>query len=301
MIPVGKSARRQLIFVLPTRVKAYHASRCNGKRGLLLSGSKTAFCRRSLRLSRIRVILGHDSVTANDSRTLTAKDHLDSLHARMRCACARSERDLSSISLVGAAKTVAVERLREFLHAGLVEVGENYVQEGMTKIAALESDAGRARWHLIGALQSNKARQAASAFSVIHSVDRASLAQALDRAAQDIGKVQDVLLQVNLGDEAGKAGCAPQELENLARACAKLTNVRVCGLMCLPPYDPVAEYSRPYFRQLRTLRDVLMGNELLRPETAELSMGMSNNFEVAIEEGATLIRIGTALFGQRHK
>ncbi len=236
-------------------------------------------------------------MTAHDSRTLIAKDRLDSLHARMARACERGARDLSTVALVGAAKTVSAERLREFLHAGLAEVGENYVQEGLAKMAALQSES--ARWHLIGALQSNKARQAVGAFDMIHSVDRVALAQALNGAAQGIGKVQDVLLQVNLGREAGKAGCAPQELENLARFCAKLTNVRVCGLMCLPPFEPDAERSRPYFHQLRTLRDALLENELLEAETAELSMGMSNNFEVAIEEGATLIRIGTALFGER--
>ena len=252
-----------------------------------------------MRLPCIRVILGHDSVATHDSRTLNAQDQLNSLHARIKRACERAERDLCSVALVGAAKTVGAERVREFLREGLTEVGENYVQEGVAKIAALESEAKSARWHLIGGLQSNKAGQAASAFAMIHSVDRASLAGAIDRAAQSLSKVQDVLLQVNLGGEAGKAGCAPHELENLARFCATLPNVRVCGLMCLPPYDADAERSRPYFRQLRTLRDELLENELLKPEMAEISMGMSNNFEIAIEEGATLIRIGTALFGTR--
>ncbi len=219
----------------------------------------------------------------------------------MEGACLRSGRELSSIALIGAAKTVPAERLREFLHAGLAEVGENYVQEGLAKLAALENEAQTARWHLIGSLQSNKAKQVVGAFSLVHSVDRVSLAQALDRAAGEIGKVQDVLLQVNLGDEASKAGCKPHEVATLAEFCAKLSNVRLCGLMCLPPYDADAERTRPYFRQLRILRDELLQKELLRLETAELSMGMSDDFEVAIEEGATLVRIGTALFGRRRK
>lgn len=219
----------------------------------------------------------------------------------MESACLRSGRELSSIALIGAAKTVSAELLLEFLHAGLAEVGENYVQEGLAKIDALGNEAGNTRWHLIGALQSNKAKQVVGAFSLVHSVDRVSLAQAIDRAAGEIGKVQDVLLQVNLGDEASKAGCKPHDVAMLAEFCTQQSNLRLCGLMCLPPYDADAERTRPYFRQLRVTRDELLQKELLRPETAELSMGMSDDFEVAIEEGATLVRIGTALFGRRRK
>ena len=220
------------------------------------------------------------------------------MRARVARACARAGRDVSSVALIGAAKTVPAARLREFLRAGLGDVGENYVQEGLAKITALGEDAALARWHLIGALQSNKAKHAAGVFSLIHSVDRPSLAEALQHAAQSAGKVQDVLLQVNLGGEASKAGCAPHELENLARFCVERTHLRACGLMCLPPYDADAERTRPYFRELRGLRDALAAQNLL-PENAGLSMGMSDDFEVAIEEGATLVRIGTALFGPR--
>jgi len=223
---------------------------------------------------------------------------LDTLRARVERACARAGRDVSAVALIGAAKTVPAARLREFLRAGLTDVGENYVQEGLAKIAELGDDARLARWHLIGALQSNKARQAVGAFALIHGVDRPSLAQALHRAAENAGLVQDVLLQVNLGGEASKSGCAPHEVENLARCCAALSHLRVQGLMCLPPYDDDAERTRPYFRQLRALRDDLVAQKLL-PENAQLSMGMSDDFEIAIEEGATMIRIGTALFGAR--
>jgi len=240
-------------------------------------------------------------VTGDVFCALIVQDRLQAIRARIERACERSQREASAIALIGACKTVPAARLGEFLRAGLAEVGENYVQEGLAKIAELGEEAHVARWHLIGALQSNKARQAVSAFSLIHSVDRPSLAQALDKAAGDIGKRQDALLQVNLGGEATKAGCEPQNVENLARFCAKLTNLRICGLMCLPPYDSDAERTRPYFRQLREMRDELLSGRLLEPGAIELSMGMSDDFEVAIEEGATMIRIGTALFGERRQ
>ncbi len=227
------------------------------------------------------------------------------LRARIARACERVERNPSEVCLIGAAKTVIARRLQPFIAAGLADVGENYVQEGVAKRAKIHDpvrwDAEwHVRWHLIGALQRNKARQAVGAFALIHSVDRPSLAQALDHAAENAGLVQDVLLQVNLGGEASKSGCAPHDLENLARQCVALTHLRVGGLMCLPPYEADAERTRPYFRELREMRDGLAAQNLL-PENAQLSMGMSDDFEVAIEEGATMVRIGTALFGPRRK
>ena len=230
--------------------------------------------------------------------------NLQQLQKRIAQACARSERAAQSVILLGAAKTVEAARLETFIAAGLSDVGENYVQEGIAKKAALQSAMQMlaVRWHFIGALQSKKAKIAVREFDFIHSVDRSSLAQALDKAAGEAGKVQDVLLQINIGAEASKAGCAPDELMELAAFCARLENVQVRGLMCLPPYNEEAEASRRYFRQMRELRDELQTQNWTGAEKCvELSMGMSGNFEVAIEEGATIIRLGTVLFGHRAK
>ncbi|MBV9867755.1 MAG: YggS family pyridoxal phosphate-dependent enzyme [Abitibacteriaceae bacterium] len=232
-----------------------------------------------------------------------ASDILYGLRTRIAAACDRVGRESSEVSLVGAAKTVPPERLKPFLEAGLSEVGENYVQEGIAKRAALNDTkcVKQVRWHLIGALQSNKAKDAVHYFDLIHSVDRLSLATALDKAARAQQKVQEVLLQVNLGDEASKAGCALEDLPTLVQQCAALPNIAVRGLMCLPPYHEDAEQMRPYFRQLREARDVLLTEpkDVFKSGVVHLSMGMSHDFEVAVEEGATLVRIGTALFGAR--
>lgn len=227
------------------------------------------------------------------------------VQTRIANACARCGRSAQSVRLLGAAKTVEATRLAQFIAAGLNEVGENYVQEGVAKKAELPHAA--VRWHFIGALQSNKAKIAVREFDLIHSVDRTSLAKAVNAVAGERGKVQDVLLQVNVGDEDSKAGCDPKELEKLAGYCATLKHLRVCGLMCLPPYNSDAEQTRPFFRQLRELRDQIwheIGTREARQNFSsmgELSMGMSDDFEVAIEEGATIIRLGTALFGRRLK
>ncbi len=215
---------------------------------------------------------------------------------RIATSCARAGRDASCVTLIGAAKTVEATRLREFIDAGLQNVGENYVQEGQSKVLSLGREA--ANWHLIGALQRNKARNAVEHFDVIHSVDRIALAQAIDVAAREAGKVQRVLLQVNLGGESSKAGCEPQALPELLQACTQLASIEVQGLMCLPPFHDDPQEMRPYFRRLRELRDELAA--LHNQSTLKhLSMGMTNDFEVAIEEGATMVRVGTGLFGSR--
>ena len=222
------------------------------------------------------------------------------IQSRIAAACVRCKREPRSVTLLGAAKTVSAARLKAFLSGGLTDVGENYVQEGISKKAALQNlDV---RWHLIGALQSNKAKIAVREFSIIHSVDRASLATSLNNAAQELGKVQEVLLQINVGEEDSKAGCAPDNLPELAEFCANLENLHVRGLMCLPPYNEDSEATRPYFRQMRLLRDDLKKQTWPSAQECEqLSMGMSNDFEIAIEEGATIIRLGTVLFGRRAK
>lgn len=225
------------------------------------------------------------------------------IRARIEAACVLAGRNPDDVTLIGASKTVSPERLQPFIKDGLTDLGENYVQEGIAKIGALPEYSGR--WHFIGALQSNKARDVVRNFDLVHSVDRVSLANALDKAAREQGKIQEVLLQVNIGDETSKAGCSLHDLSTLARHCAGLQNLAVRGLMCLPPYNEDAEQTRPYFQKMREARDELlaeMGDVFAQDgekSAQHLSMGMSNDFEVAIEEGATMVRIGTQLFGAR--
>ena len=217
---------------------------------------------------------------------------LQTIQQRIVAACARADRDPQSVQLIGASKTVEAARLQPYFAAGLTEFGENYVREGIAKVEYFRERGWNANWHFIGALQSNKAREAVAHFDLIHSVDRMSLARELDKAARKIDKVQRVLIQVNVGDEASKSGVAPAELAGLYEKIARMENLRVEGLMSLPPYDEDAQKMRPCHRMLREL-SVELG---VGPQ---LSMGMSRDFEVAIEEGATKIRIGTALFGAR--
>ena len=200
-------------------------------------------------------------------------------------ACARAGRSPDDVLLIAVSKTMDVERVRLAIAAGVAALGENRVQEAKEKIEAL----GRpVPWHLIGSLQTNKARDAARLFDWIHSVDRLELAQELSRRAES---VLNLLLQVNLGDEPQKGGVAPAELKRLHELVAALPNLKVRGLMAIPPATLQPEQARPFFRQLRELREQL-GLE-------HCSMGMSADFEVAIEEGATMVRVGTAIFGPR--
>lgn len=222
--------------------------------------------------------------------------HLHHIQSLIEAACARAHRDPREVTLVGASKTHSASELGPFFAAGLTNFGENYVQEGLTKISTFQEQSLGAIWHLIGSLQSNKAREAVTNFEIIHSLDRLSLAKELDKEARKIGKVQRVLLQINVGHEDSKAGISPEKLPELLGATRQFSNLKVEGLMSLPPYDENPEETRVYHRQLRDLRDSLATSE--RPLNI-LSMGMSRDFEIAIEEGATLVRIGTALFGTR--
>ena len=244
----------------------------------------------------------------------TEENRLHHIRQRIVAACERSGRNLEEITVVGASKTVSAERFSAFFAAGLRDVGENYVQEALRKMSELSAmmemtepssstrpDFASVRWHLIGALQSNKAREVVGRFSLIHSIDRTRLAQALSKEAENARLRQAVLLQVNIGGESGKAGCDVDELFDLWEFCNDLPGVDVRGLMCLPPAHANAEMSRPYFRHLRELRDALSQSSTQNggSEISELSMGMTNDYEVAIEEGATIVRIGTGLFGER--
>ncbi|HEX6081496.1 MAG TPA: YggS family pyridoxal phosphate-dependent enzyme [Methylomirabilota bacterium] len=203
-------------------------------------------------------------------------------------ACARARRAPDSVLLIAVSKTVEIERVRLAIEAGVAALGENRVQEAKEKIEAL----GRpVPWHLIGSLQTNKARDAARLFDWVQSVDRLELAQELSRRAHAASRRLSVLLQVNLGDEPQKGGVAVAELKRLHEVVAALPNLSVRGLMAIPPATGEPEQARPYFRRLRELRDEL-GLE-------HCSMGMSADYEVAIEEGATMVRVGTAIFGPR--
>jgi PLP dependent protein len=229
----------------------------------------------------------------------TLRDNIARVCERIEAAAARAGRSSSEITLIGVSKTHPAEVIRAAYEAGLREFGENRVQEWEGKRQAL-TDLTDARWHLIGHLQSNKATRAATIFHSVDSVDDAALAQRLDRTRQGTAAAQQplrVLLEVHIGDEAAKSGIEPDELPALAEAVTKCASLHLIGLMCVPPFLEDAGSVRPYFRRLRELRDQLethVGHKL-----PVLSMGMSHDFEAAIEEGATEIRVGTALFGQR--
>lgn len=226
---------------------------------------------------------------------------LADVRARIARAAQRAGRSAAEVTLVGVSKRQPAEAVAALVAAGLAHCGESFVQEAREKIprvASLLGPGARApRWHFIGRLQSNKAKLAASLFDLVETVDRLELARALDAHAAAAGRTLEVLLQVNVSGEAQKGGAAPEALGGLARAVAALPHLRLTGLMTIPRLGE-PEQVRPAFARLRALRDALCreAGDLTLPE---LSMGMSADFEVAIEEGATLVRVGTALFGAR--
>lgn len=214
--------------------------------------------------------------------------NLEAVHERVARACERAGRKPDDVLLIAVSKTVEIERIRLAVTAGVQALGENRVQEAKDKVAAL----GRpVPWHLIGSLQTNKARDAVELFDWIHSVDREELARELDRRAHQRERRVKILVQVNVGEEPQKGGVHPAELKGLLESLTTLSSLDVRGLMCIPPAAETAEASRPWFKRLRELRDAA-GLE-------HCSMGMSGDFEVAIEEGATMVRVGTAIFGPR--
>ena len=216
---------------------------------------------------------------------LDVRENLARVRERMAAAAARAGRRPDEVLLVGVSKTVEVERLRAAVAAGLAALGENRVQEAGPKIAALGRGVA---WHLVGHLQTNKVRDALELFDLIHSLDRLELVDPLERRAAARGRPVETLLQVNLAGEASKGGVAPDDVGAALEAIAKHDHVRVRGLMAIPPAVTRPEEARPWFRALHGLAE--------RHGLRELSMGMSNDFEVAIEEGATMVRVGTALF-----
>jgi pyridoxal phosphate enzyme (YggS family) len=225
-------------------------------------------------------------------------DRLAAVRARIDAAARSAGRDPSSVRLVAISKTFPIDAVREAYAAGQREFGENRVQEALQKISG--SADLPIRWHLVGHLQTNKARKAGPAFAVIQSVDRVELLEKLDAAAADAGTSPELLIQVDLAREATKFGAPPSEVPRLFEAAAACRAATVVGLMTLPPLAESPEDARPWFRRLRALRDDWQAAGVPASMLRELSMGMSGDFEVAIEEGATIVRVGTAIFGSRH-
>ena len=227
---------------------------------------------------------------------LDIAENLARVRERMGAAARRSGRDPASVRLVAVSKTVDAERVRQAIDAGAKILGENYVQEAQKKIEVLGHEVA---WHFIGHLQTNKAKVAAGLFDFIHSVDSLNLAQELGRRAKLRGKVLPVLLEINLAGEVTKFGAQEKEILLLAEKLSEMEGIEVKGLMTMPPFFEDPEASRPYFVELRKLGERLAKEKIPRISMEELSMGMSNDFEVAVEEGATLVRVGTAIFGPR--
>jgi PLP dependent protein len=219
---------------------------------------------------------------------------------RIRNSAMRAGRDPRDVTLMAVSKTFPAERIREAYEAGLRDFGENRVQEFAGKAEALR-DLGDACWHMIGHLQSNKAGKAAELFHSVDSVDSLKLAERLNEAAGRADKKLSVLIEINVAGEAAKSGVAPDspELEQFLSGVSQLESLQVNGLMTIPPFFDDPEIARPYFRRLRELRDQIAGRNMTRIGMTVLSMGMSHDFEIAIEEGSTCIRVGTAIFGER--
>jgi hypothetical protein len=216
--------------------------------------------------------------------------------ARINEAAGRCGRKAGEVRLLGAAKSQSVEAIRAAIAAGVTMIGENYVQEAKAKKDEITRVV---EWHMIGHLQRNKAKVAVELFDVIESLDNVALARELDKEGRKRGKTVRAFIEVNLGGEESKSGIKKSEVGALLEEAAKLTHLRVEGLMTVPPFYENAENVRPYFRELRELREALNGLRLPNVELKELSMGMTHDYPIAIEEGATIVRIGTALFGPR--
>ena len=224
---------------------------------------------------------------------MTFRTNLAAVNERIARAAARARRDRSDVLLVAVSKTVSVERLAEALDAGVANLGENRAQELRTKAEALGE---RVRWHFVGHLQTNKVRHVVGVATLVHAVDRLAVAEAIGRRAEHLGVTQEILVEVNVARDPSKHGVPPEGAVELVEAASALSGVAVRGLMTMPPWPEDPEQSRPHYRRLADLRNTVAA---LVPGATELSMGMTRDFEVAVEEGATIVRIGEALFGPR--
>lgn len=225
------------------------------------------------------------------------KTNIDHIRDRIKAAAESCGRRAESVQLVAVSKMVPANRVKAAVAEGITILGENYIQEAREKIEALAKL--KVNWHFIGHLQRNKAKFAVQLFDLIHSVDSVRLAREIDKQAAKIAKTQAILIQVNTGKEATKSGVYEEDAMTLVREAARLENVRIKGLMTLPPYFNAPAKVRPYFQALRRLRDRIEEEEIPGIDMEILSMGMTGDFETAIEEGATMVRIGTAIFGER--
>jgi PLP dependent protein len=227
---------------------------------------------------------------------MSISSNIEKIRAQIDAAAVSAGRDPSDVRLVAVSKTKPASMVDEAAEAGQLVFGENYVQEFVAKAAEVKSAI---EWHFIGHLQSNKVKYIAGLVAMIHSVDRFSLAEEIDRQWGRLGLVCNILIQVNVSGEATKSGTTSEEARTLVRQVALLQNVRICGLMTMPPFFDEPEAARPYFHELRTLAREIELLDIPGVSMKELSMGMSGDFEVAVEEGATLVRIGSAIFGSR--
>lgn len=235
-----------------------------------------------------------------DGVTSTLKDNFETVRQRIAAAAALAGRDERDIKLVAVSKTHPAATVLEAINAGARVFGENKVREAEDKIAEIGREA--AEWHLIGHLQSNKARKAVQLFDVVHSLDSVELAERLERICLEEGRDQlSVLVQVDLAGETTKSGIAETDIGPLVDRLKTCRRLRFDGLMVLPPFFDMPEATRPFFKRLRAIRDRLAGDGAFANGPGELSMGMSHDFEIAVEEGSTIVRVGTAIFGQREK
>lgn len=221
-------------------------------------------------------------------------ENLDSIQQRITAACARAGRDVNSVMLLAVSKSHPPETIRAAVECGQIHFGENKIQEAKAKIPLCP---GKARWQFIGHLQSNKVRDAVEFFEMIQGVDSLAIAQEISKRAVQAGKTMPILIEVNVAGEASKFGYAPEKLLVELNELNALPKIEIHGLMAIPPFAPVAEKARPYFKKLRELK--VECEKILGASLPHLSMGMSGDFEVAIEEGASIVRVGTALFGER--
>ena len=225
------------------------------------------------------------------------KKRLEKVQERIRQAAESCSRDADSVRLVAVSKTIPAGTVKAAIEAGVAILGENYMQEAREKFNTLVQYP--VSWHFIGHLQSNKAKYAVRLFDLIHSVDSFKLARELDKQAKKVDKIQQILVQVNISAEDTKSGISADEAPGLISEISRLENLSIRGLMTMPPYFYQPEKVKPFFADLRELRDQIKAQALPNVSLEELSMGMTGDFEVAIEEGATLVRIGTAIFGER--
>jgi pyridoxal phosphate enzyme (YggS family) len=232
---------------------------------------------------------------------MSIAENIVAVRERINAAARSAGRNSDEITLIAISKTFPAESIREAYASGLRIFGESRVQEFAGKAEAL-NDLQNVEWHMIGHLQTNKAAKAVQLFHTVDSLDSLHLAEKLNSAAEELGKKLPVLIEINVGGEAAKTGIAPdsQELENILQAASRLTHLEIRGLMTVPPFTENPEGARPIFQRLRQLRDQIAARNLPSVSMKVLSMGMSHDFEVAIEEGSTCVRVGTAIFGERN-